>query len=53
MNSAMQVRYASLQALLIRTPCYVVRSGRSVSLQQIEAVPQQSLTHVVQKRREP
>jgi hypothetical protein len=53
MYPAMQVRYAFLQALFIRAPRHVVHSRRSFFLQQIKAVPQQSLVHVVQKRREP
>jgi hypothetical protein len=53
MNSAMQVRYSSLQALFILSPRYLVHSRRSLFLQQIKAVPEQSLVYVVQERREP
>ena len=52
MNATVEIGDARLHALFILFPCHVVHSRRSILLQQMETVQQQSFIHMVQKRSE-
>jgi hypothetical protein len=53
MNPVVQVRNAGLHSFLILASYDSIHSRRSLSLQQVEAVQQPSLVHMMQQRCEP